>query len=260
MEVAGELEVDLPATKITMVEALAEVVVMAQAEVVATKAKVATKEVKVVAPIQPVVSGEARVALATSRAMRALAEVVALRIPDSVTGAVALLRKLQQLLLPVQLEEAVATLVGTPPSTSRKISKMAATLKAPLAILSRLPSHHLEALSSLTRLSSLTLTQTMMRKCSRSFSSQTESVPSRWSSSRMRRVTLRALASLSSPLAKILSMWLETLTGLPSMVSLVASSMKAALKEALVATAEAGIEPSLLGLLRFIQVLWPQSC
>ena len=73
-------------------------------------------------------------------------------------------------------------------------------------------------------------------------------------------MTLRALASLSSPLAKILSMWLETLTGLPSMVSLAASSMKAALKEALVATAEAGIEPSLLGLLRLILVLWPQNC
>lgn len=256
---AGELEVDLPATKITTVEALAEVV-MAQAVVVATKAKVATKEVKVAAPIQPVVSGEARVAPAISRGMKALAEVVAQRIPDSVTGAVALLRRLQQFLLPVQVEEAVVTLVVTPPSTNRKISKMAATLKAPLAILSRQPSHHLEALSSLTRLSSLTLTQTMTRKCSRSFSSQTESVPSRWSSSRTRRVTLRALASLSSPLAKILSMWLETLTGLPSMVSLAASSMKAALKEALVATAEAGIEPSLLGLLRLILVLWPQNC
>ena len=256
---AGELEVDLPATKITMVEALAEVA-MAQAVVVATKAKVATKEVKVAAPIQPVVSGEARVAPATSRAMKAQAEVVAPRIPDSVTGAVALLRRLQQFLLQVQVEEAVATLVGTPLSTSRKISKMAPTLKAPLAILSRLPSHHLEALSSPTRLSFLTLTLTMTRKCSRSFSSQTESVPSRWSSSRTRRVTLRALVSLSSPLAKIPSMWLETLTGLPSMVSLVASSMKAALKEALAATAEAGTEPSLLGLLRLILVLWPQNC
>jgi hypothetical protein len=177
--VAGELEVDLPATKITTVEALAEVV-MAQAVVVATKAKVATKEVKVAAPIQPVVSGEARVAPAISRGMKALAEVVAQRIPDSVTGAVALLRRLQQFLLPVQVEEAVVTLVVTPPSTNRKISKMAAILKAPLVILNRQPSHHLEALSSLTRLSSLTLTQTMTRKCSRSFSSQTESVPSRW--------------------------------------------------------------------------------
>lgn len=256
---AGELEVDLPATKITMVEALAEVAT-AQAVVVATKAKVATKEVKVAAPIQPVVSEEARVAPATSRAMKALAEVVAPRIPDSVTGAVALLKRLLQLLLPVEVEEAVATLAGTPPSTSRKISKMAAILKAPLAIRSRQPSHHLDVLSSLTRLSFLTLTLTLMRKCSRSFSCPTESAPSRWSSSRTRRVTLRALASLSSPQAKILSLWLEPLTGLQSKVSLAASSMKAALKEALVATAEAGIEPSLLGLLRLIQVLWPQNC
>ena len=155
---AGELEVDLPAIKITMVEALAEV---ATAQVVAA----ATKEVKVGAPIQLVASGEAKEGPATSRAMRALAEVVAPRIPGSVTGAVALLRRSQQLLLPVEVEEAVVTLVGTPPSTNRKISKMAATLKAPLAISSSQRKHHLEALSSPTRLSSLTLTQTMTRKC-----------------------------------------------------------------------------------------------
>ena len=157
-EVAGELEVDLPATKITMVEDLAEV---ATGQVVV----VTTKEVKVAAPIQLVASGEAKEGPATSRALKGLAEVVAPRIPGSVTGAVALLRRSQQLLLPVEVEEAVVTLVGTPPSTNRKISKMAATLKAPLAISSSQRNHHLEALSSPTRLSSLTLTQTMTRKC-----------------------------------------------------------------------------------------------
>ena len=161
----GELEVPPLATRITMVEAQAEVVAMAQAAVVASRAKAATKEVKVAAAMQPVVSAEARVAPATSRVMRAPVVVVAQRILDSVTGAVVLLRRLQQPLLPVELEEAVVTLVGTHPSTNRKISKKAATLKARLAISSRQPSHHLEALSSQTRLSSLTLTQTTMRTC-----------------------------------------------------------------------------------------------
>lgn len=148
-----------------MVEAQAEVVAMAQAVEVASRAKAATKGVKVAAAMHPVVSAEARVGPATSRAMRAPVAVVALRIPDSVTGAVVLLRRLQQLLPQVELQEAVATLVGTHPSTNRKISKIAASLKPLLAISSLHPSHHLEALSSQTRLSSLTLTQTMTRIC-----------------------------------------------------------------------------------------------
>ena len=91
---AGEPEVARLATKITMVEALAEVA-MAQAVVVgASIAQAVTKEVKVAAAMHPVASAEARVAPATSRAMKALAAVVAPRIPGSVTGAVALLRRL----------------------------------------------------------------------------------------------------------------------------------------------------------------------
>jgi hypothetical protein len=254
VEVAGEPEVALLATKITMVEALAEVAMAQAVVVVASRAQAATKEAKVAAAMHPVVSAEARVDPATSRAMTALAAVVAPRIPGSVTGAVALLRRLLMLLLPV--EEAVVTLVGTTLSTSRKISKMVATLKAPLAISSHQPSHHQEALSSPTRLSSPTLTQILTRTCSRSSSSRTESVPSRWSSSRTRRVTPRGLASLSSPQARILSTWLVPLMGLPSVESLAASTMTAALKEVLVATAEAGIELSLLGsFLRLMHVL-----
>jgi len=94
VEVAGEPEVALLATKITMVEALAEVAMAQAVVVVASRAQVATKEVKVAAAMHPVASAEARVAPATSRAMKALAAVVAPRIPGSVTGAVALLRRL----------------------------------------------------------------------------------------------------------------------------------------------------------------------